>query len=416
VSDGVSDVLTVLVCLNNTTVGGSQLVAVDAAADMRERGHRVLVFGPPGPLSSTFAERGLEWFPAPPGSRPSPSGVSRHREPSAGMANAIRRLVREHRVDVVHAYEWVRSLEAMCGAHLVSGTPLVTSVLSITLPKFIPRSSHLVVGAAEMAETARARGYPDVSLIEPPTWTPRPTTPAELATFREHHGVTDGVPVVLIASRLANEKVESIEMAIDAVASIADHRPVQLLVAGEGTGEYALRDRGESVNRRLGQRAVIFTGLLHDVAPAYAVADVVIGMGTSVRRGMAMGKPAVLVGQQGFAQLMDEEHGPAIAAAGFWGRGSTYGASQLLADHLSDALSSPARMAELSASSLAIEAARPTRSAAAARLEEIYFGAVARPPSLHRRTVAAAQSLGRLGGMRARSWARRRLFKRGVRG
>jgi glycosyltransferase involved in cell wall biosynthesis len=324
------------------------------------------------------------------------------------MMRAIDRVVAAERPDVIHGTEWVRTLEAV-PTHVVRGVPLVSMVQSIHLSKLIPRSAHLVVAAAGLADLARDRGYRQVDLIEPPTNPPRPVPPEELAAFRAAHELDEDLPVVLVACRLANEKIESVEMAIDAVAAIDDRCPAQLVVAGEGPAADALRSRADAVNARLGRRAVRLTGLLLDVAPAYAAADVIVGMGTSVRRGMALGKAGILVGQGGFAELMDADHGPGIAVAGFWGMGDAYGDYRALAEHLCDALSSPDRLAELGRQGAALEADRPTFEGAVDELERVYFDAVAHPPRPSTRAASAARAFGRFTAMRSRAAIVRRV-------
>jgi glycosyltransferase involved in cell wall biosynthesis len=51
-----------------------------------------------------------------------------------------------------------------------------------------------------------------------------------------------------------------------------------------------------------------------DPRPAYASADVVIGMGGSVLRGMAFGKPCIVVGEQGYSEIFE----PSTASSFFW--------------------------------------------------------------------------------------------------
>ena len=49
-----------------------------------------------------------------------------------------------------------------------------------------------------------------------------------------------------------------------------------------------------------GRQVVLLTGEIADPRPAYAAADVVVGQGGSALRGMAFGKPLVVVGEGRF--------------------------------------------------------------------------------------------------------------------
>ena len=57
-------------------------------------------------------------------------------------------------------------------------------------------------------------------------------------------------------------------------------------------------------------------GAMVDPRPAYAAADVVVGMGGSALRGMAFAKPVIVVGEKNFAEVFDQD-----TAQGFYDRG-----------------------------------------------------------------------------------------------
>ena len=91
-------------------------------------------------------------------------------------------------------------------------------------------------------------------------------------------------------------KAESLVRTIEAVEALGAALPVRLVIVGDGTLALACRRERRSVNAALGREAVTLTGAMLDPRPAYAAADVVIGMGGSSLRGMAFGKPTIVVG------------------------------------------------------------------------------------------------------------------------
>lgn len=398
--------MNILVCPNTLIVGGASLVAVDLAAAMRERGHRVLVLGPRGALVDRLPSLGLEWIESrsiDDGSDPE-VGTQRPLWPSLATARQIRRVVADERIDVVHAYEWPRTLEAMLGAHLWGGAPLVSSILAVRAPKFLPRTAHIIVGTADLANTVRGRGFPAVTLVEPRLdRLPGPDAGAtEAQAFAQAHGLDAGRPTLVVASRLAGFKMDGLRLAIAAVGMVDAALPVQLVIAGEGSGECELHQLAEAVNDAVGRKAVIFTGVLTDVAPAYACADLVLGMGTSVLGGMAQGKPAIVLGEDGFSALLDERSAPSLADVGFWGEGPSEGAVERLAGHITDALRDPARTMTLGAFARELVLARPTKEQTDQRVEEVYATALASMATRTTRAWQSARSLSRFVAMRAR--------------
>lgn len=135
-------------------IGGSQLNAVEVAAEIRDRGHDVAVFGVPGPLVARVRQLGLRFVESPPpGRRPSPTVV-----------RALASLVREHRADVVHAHEWPPALEAYLATSR-SRVPVVASVMSMSVAGFLPSDMPVLVGTAQMAAHERGRGRRSVGRV-----------------------------------------------------------------------------------------------------------------------------------------------------------------------------------------------------------------------------------------------------------
>jgi len=68
-------------------------------------------------------------------------------------------------------------------------------------------------------------------------------------------------------------------------------------------------------------RTVVLTGELLDPRPAYAVADVVVGMGGSALRALAFAKPLIVQGERGFFEALTTETLPLFGWQGWYGVG-----------------------------------------------------------------------------------------------
>ena len=85
-------------------------------------------------------------------------------------------------------------------------------------------------------------------------------------------------------------KGEGLHRTIDAVRTLGRDLPLRFVIVGDGTARIELERRANEVNTELGRSAVVLTGPLLDPRPAYASADIVVGMGGSALRGMAFGE------------------------------------------------------------------------------------------------------------------------------
>jgi glycosyltransferase involved in cell wall biosynthesis len=377
-------------------IGGSQLNAIELAAAVRDLGHDVLVFGQPGPLADRVRDLELELVTA-----PAPRG-----RPSRRVMQALTALVRERAVDVVHGYEWTTALEAYWGPRARLGVPAVGTVMSMAVAPFLPHDLPLIVGTEQIAAHERAAGRDGVEVIEPPVDVlrnaPSAVTPD---AFRRRHGLERDALTVVCVTRLAKElKLEGVLAAIDAVASIAADARVQLVLVGDGSAWPVVAERARRANARAGREIVVLTGELADPRPAYAAADVALGMGGSALRAMAFGNPLIVQGERGFWRLLTPETAAQFLWTGWYGvgDGAELGSARLEVI-LRDLIADSAQRATAGRYGRTLVEERFSLQRAGERQLEIYARAVAGGPVIRRRSlVRGGASASRLAAYKVR--------------
>lgn len=304
----------ILVYPHDLRIGGSQLNAIELSSAVRDLGHEVVVFGQPGPLADMVKRAGLEFIGAPsPRKRPSPSVV-----------RALVGLVRSRGLDLLHGYEWPPALECLLASRLGGASCSAATVMSMSVAPFIPKSMPLVVGTAQIFQTEADFGRQRLLLVEPPVDVEANNVEAVSngRRFRRQFGLEDDVRNVVCVSRLAKElKLEGILSSMDAVAAVAPHSKVRLVVVGDGPGMAAAAAKASAINESLGRAVVLLTGELTDPRGAYAAADIVLGMGGSALRGLSFGKPLVVQGERGFWKVLTPETLPEFLWQGWYGVG-----------------------------------------------------------------------------------------------
>ncbi len=252
------------------------------------------------------------------------------------MVRAVRAVVRTEHVDLVHAWDWQQCLDAFYGAQLACRVPVLGSISSMSVPWFLPPSLSVTFGTPDLVDQARRHRKGLTALLEPPVNVTR-DDPAVIdpSLFRAEHAVTEGEFVIVCVSRLAGwMKLDGLRRTIRAVDTLADDYPVRLFIVGEGDVADLLRSEAAEVNTRHRRCVITVTGLLLDPRPAYAAADVVVGMGGSILRGMAFGKPAIILGEQGFSEPFTEETASDFLYRGFFGVGNGHEGSDRLVGQL----------------------------------------------------------------------------------
>jgi glycosyltransferase involved in cell wall biosynthesis len=304
----------VLIYPHDLGMGGSQLNAIELAARVRDLGAETMIFGRPGVLCERIEELGLEFIESPdPG-----------RRPSIKIARELRSIAKARRINVLHGYEWPPSLECYAAAALMPDTRAISTVMSMSVPPFIPTTVPLLVGTEQICAHERARGRNRIHVLEPPVDLTHnvPSTGSEVAALRRRWEVADDRPLLVCVSRLANElKSEGLLSAIAAVAGPLDDLGVQLMIVGDGPAREKIEQAAAAANAST-TGSVIMTGELADPRPAYTAADIVLGMGGSALRALAFAKPLVVQGEKGFFELLDEKSWRRFAWQGWYGVGS----------------------------------------------------------------------------------------------
>jgi glycosyltransferase involved in cell wall biosynthesis len=367
-----------LVHPHELSVGGSQLNAVDLAAAVRDLGHEVAVYGVPGALAGRIGELGLELIAAPDdGRRPSPA-AARH----------LAEVVRAERIDLVHGYEWPPILTAWAGAGFARGVAVVGTVLSMGIAPFLPASLPLIVGTRQLGRQAGAR-HARVHVVEPPVDTDADHPGVDASAFRADHALDERLTVVVVSRLAVDLKLEGLERAIAAVDAVAGELPARLLIAGDGEARGRLEALAAAVNAgRPG--TVVLTGQLIDPRPAYAAADVVLGMGGSILRALAYAKPAIVLGEDGFSEILDAGSAERFLWHGFYGLGDGNLSAERLAGQLRALLGDPERRAALGRFSRELVVGRFSLATLSRSLEGIYRAALAEPVSRPRALVDGA--------------------------
>lgn len=381
----------VLVYPHAMEIGGSQLNALQLAGAVRDLGHEVHVISEPGPLVDYVHELGLPHVEIP----------ADRRRPSVGVAQQIAGLIEERGIDVVHGYEWPPVFEGLAATGFGQAA-LVGTVLSMSVVPFFPRTVPLLVGTEQIREAAVAAGHSRVSLLEPPVDTEGDHPGVDGTAFRAEHGFDPDIPLIAMVCRLVPElKLEGLLAACDAVGQLASAgRKVQLAIVGDGRSRDEIAARADRANDSAGSKVVTLTGEVSDPRPAYAAADILIGMGGSALRGMSFGKPLVVVGERGYSELLTPESAPTFLKAGWYGQGpGSMGLGvSALRESLDTLVNNQARREELGAFARDLVVERFSLRSAAVFLERVYAAAIDQPTARHWLAADSARSAAGLFG------------------
>ena len=382
----------ILISLLELSIGGSHINAIEIGSLIKQRGHEVIVYAPDGPLRERVAELGLEYVSA---------GAARPLRPSVAIVRSLNALVRQRKIDLIHAYEWLPTLEAGYGPYLRMGTPVLSTVYSVEVPPFVPRNLPMIVGYTQELDIERGRDRSRVYTVVCPVDTKANAPVADSGPARKRFGLRDDDLAAVVVSRLSAElKREGLLSAITAVGLVDPALNLRLLIVGDGRCREELQDAADAVNARLGLEAVTLTGPLMDPRDAYAAADIVLGMGTSAQKGMAFGKPVVIQGERGYWETLTPESMSQFLHHNFYGLGDGGDGAPRLAAIIGELARDRGRWPELGEFGRETALAVFSNEAAAGRVMEICEDVAAHRDSSGRRVAGVLRAGGMFAAIR----------------
>ncbi len=371
----------VIVGLSSLELGGSMISAIELAASLQDQlGWEMVVYAPPGRASKLLAERGLRHIEA-------ASDVTGW---SWSLYRNLRTLDRLERPDVFHAWDWALLGTSYYAMHL-RNRPVIGSCTAMSVPSLLPYALPISFVTEEIrSQDQRRRG---ASFLQEYPINVREDDPAMVdgAAFRANLGVAPDQTLLVVVSRLARwMKREGIARTIEVTERLARDHDVVLAVVGDGDARAELEALGDGVNRKLGRNVVRFTGAMIDPRPAYAAAQVGLGMGTSIVRGMAFGVPAIVLGEEGFSATFDSGHAEMLCEQGFYGLGVADGATERLESQMRRLLGSDETRTELGRFCREVVLRRFSVDVVARELAERYKAAAAVPTDRSRSVLTRA--------------------------
>lgn len=308
--------VTVLQILPRLVVGGAERGAVDVAAAIVQAGGKALVVSEGGPMVRELERAGAVHLRLGVASK-NPLRIWRN-------VRRLTRIIRAHRVDIVHARSRAPAWSAYWAARQ-AGIPFVTtyhdtyradsawkkrynSVMArgdrvIAISDFVARHIHAEYGLDGTAVRTIARGI-DLARFDPERV--HPERKVKVAT---DWNLPDDRPIVLMPARLSRKKGHM--LLVEALARLGrrDLRCIMVGDDGRQTGYrreliQLIRDRGlEEVVRLLPPMA--------DLPAAYSLADMVVapsikpeGFGRVAVEAQAMGRPVIASDLGGFHETI----------------------------------------------------------------------------------------------------------------
>lgn len=296
----------VLQVLPALVTGGAERGAIDVAAALHHAGGTPLVASAGGPMARELERWRIPHFTLPLDSK-NPLTLWRN-------VDRLSRIIREHKVDIVHARSRAPAWSAY-GAARRTGVPFMTtfhapynfSGKSKRFYNSVMARGDRVIAISEFIRDHILSNYridPDRIRvihrgIDSNGFAPDRVSPERVIQLARAWRLPDGHQVIMLPGRLTRWKGQTV--LIDALARLG-RKDVCCLMVGSDQGRAGYRQELEEQVRRLGLEGVVrLVDHCNDMAAAYMLADVVVSassdpeaFGRVIVEAQAMGRPVIV--------------------------------------------------------------------------------------------------------------------------
>ena len=319
----------ILILASELDVGGAETHIETLCRELARRGEEVVVASCGGRVARRLARNGIKHITI---KKPTRSPVS-----LLFVQRDIYKIIKEEKVSIVHAHTRLSALAA-CGACCFTGVPMVTTAhafFSMTPAKArLSRWGELTATVSEdIKEHLVLHGgvLPDrIRVIENGV-----SVPCKVNKRRNGH-------TVVFVSRMDSDCSQGAYLLCEIAPMLAEKYPdLCLILVGGGEELEGVRGAAQRANRQIGRAAVQTAGRVDDPSAFFADADVFVGVSRAALEAMAHAIPVILLGNEGFLGLFDENNVSAAKSTNFCARGEARATAPALLSSLDGFFSLP---------------------------------------------------------------------------
>ena len=324
----------VLIATMSLGIGGAETHIVELALELKRRGVDVIVASNGGVYVETLTGAGIRHFEVP-----------MHRRQLPGMIKSyflMRGIIKRENPDVVHAHARIPGM--ICGLlHRSRRFAFVTTAhFDFKVGRwlrFLTNWGENTIAVSEDIKRYLTGNYsidPDkvfitVNGVNTDTFSPD-VSPAGVV---EEFGLDPSRPIICNVSRMDLNAALAARLLIDIAPELDRLLPgVQILIAGTGNIYDELLAKAGAVNAETGTNTVTMTGMRTDINAILAAGSLFVGVSRAALEALAVARPVILTGNEGFLGLFTPGKEQAAIDTNFTCRGCELPTSKLLLDEI----------------------------------------------------------------------------------
>ncbi|MBR5587162.1 MAG: polysaccharide pyruvyl transferase CsaB [Clostridia bacterium] len=297
----------IIMTLMSLNIGGAETHVVELSKQLVKAGHQVTIVADSGAYSEMAEKAGIKLVNAPLDRRDFKSMYQAYK--------ILKHVISTQKPDIVHAHARIPGF--LC--HLVRHTVKFKFVTSVhgTYSTAFPLKLFTRWGSKSLAVSEDIKRYlidnykvkskniiVSVNGVDTERFSPDSAYESILPQF----GFDKSAKRIVYMSRLNEDVCKPLFKVLEFFEDLEKEHPgLELLVIGHGNCYDKIESRANAINIRLSRTAVALTGAVTDVPRYLASADIGFGVGRAVLECMAMGKPVIVAGEEGYIGIFDHD-------------------------------------------------------------------------------------------------------------
>lgn len=290
----------VLMATMKMDIGGAETHILEAARALKKQGVEVTVVSAGGVFEGELAASGIRHIYAPLHTK-NPGAVLR-------AYRILDALLKSEAFDVVHAHARIPAVicHALCRKHNIRF--VTTAHLTFTVNALWRRLMHW--GERTVAVSDDIRQYlideygcssdnitVTINGINTDVYSPD----TDASGLIKELSLTAGKRRIVLVSRIDTDRSEAAVQLADIAPRLYEaEKNLEILIVGGGNDFERLRTSAENANRAVGFELVRLAGPRTDISRCIAAGDIFVGVSRAALEAMAMAKPVVLAGNEGY--------------------------------------------------------------------------------------------------------------------
>ena len=299
----------ILMALNGLDIGGAETHVVELAKEIVRRGHHVVMVSSGGVYQKEIEDFGIKHYTVTLTSR-SPVDIFSSKA-------KLKNIIKKEKPDIVHSHARIPGfLLDMVHKELKSFVYVTTAHWTFDtsyMVKKLTRWGEKTLAVSDDLKKYLLKNYPEVKEkniyisingIDGNKFSKN----VDGSRVEREFNLTPDAKKIVYVSRLNPAVCAPAYGLIEKIKKLDEAVPgIEVIIVGGGDCYEDMCKKAEMANATLGRRAIIMAGPRTDINEIHANADVSVGVSRAILEPMIMEKKCVVVGQEGYIGILDED-------------------------------------------------------------------------------------------------------------